>query len=171
MKPRRQQIRAQQEKWRRDVESRLPELLDELLASSNCASSPPRTHGVYLFSENGRLAYGGRTGWTERSKLAGKEGSSGFAARRRNHVRARHNQGTFAYRLAVAKVREEGELPGTTRDENCADDGFLREFERQCKRVGEMEFRVVEISDDKLAAVFEIYSATVLKTENSFATS
>lgn len=35
-----------------------------------------------------------------------------------------------------------------------------------------MEFRVVEIDDDRLAAVFEIYAATVLKTEaNSFATS
>jgi hypothetical protein len=32
----------------------------------------------------------------------------------------------------------------------------MEEFRRQCQRVKEMEFRVVEILDDKVAAVFEV---------------
>ncbi len=47
----------------------------------------------------------------------------------------------------------------------------MEHFRAQCQRVEEMGFRVVEIDDDRLAAVFEVYAATVLKTENSWATS
>lgn len=34
-----------------------------------------------------------------------------------------------------------------------------------------MEFRVVEIADDRLATVFEVYASAILKTANSWPTS
>jgi hypothetical protein len=40
------------------------------------------------------------------------------------------------------------------------------------EEVRKMDFRVVRIDDDRLAAVFEVYASTVLRTPwNSFATS
>jgi hypothetical protein len=47
----------------------------------------------------------------------------------------------------------------------------MEHFRKQCQRVKAMEFRVVEIDDDRLAVVFEVYASAILKTENSWATS
>jgi hypothetical protein len=73
-------------------------------------------------------------------------------------------------RLAVNKWCTRRKPLGTRAD-YVLNPAFVREFVRQCERVRAMEFRVVEIADDKLAAVFEVYAATVLKTGNSWATS
>ena len=61
------QLDARQRSWQAEVTARLPALLAELLAADDCASSPPRTHGIYLFRERGSPMYVGRTGKTERS--------------------------------------------------------------------------------------------------------
>jgi hypothetical protein len=164
VKPTARQVAARQAKWDEEVAGKLPDLLRELLSSPSCATDPPRTHGVYLFSEGGTPLYVGRTGRTERSRLANKDGHSNFATRHRAHTRARHNEGTYAYRLAVEACREGGIALASTRAENCENPEFMEEFRRQCDRVSAMEFRVVEIGDDKLAAVFEVYAATVLGT-------
>lgn len=48
----------------------------------------------------------------------------------------------------------------------------MERFEAEIANVRAMEFRIVRIDDDRVAAVFEIYAATVLGTPwNSFATS
>jgi len=47
----------------------------------------------------------------------------------------------------------------------------MTEFRRQCSIVADMGVRVVKINDNKLAAVFEIYGATVLGLPQSFAVS
>jgi hypothetical protein len=47
----------------------------------------------------------------------------------------------------------------------------MEHFCAECARVKAMEYRVVEIGDDKLAAVFEVYASFVLGTSNSWATS
>jgi hypothetical protein len=39
---------------------------------------------------------------------------------------------------------------------------FMEEFRRQCSVVRDMGVRVVEIDDNKVAAIFEIYAATEL---------
>lgn len=170
----RRPLASRRAKFDKNVTSKLPALLDELLESSvyghgNGREPAPLQHGVYLFSENADPLYVGRAGRTERSILAGKPGFSNFRTRLRGHTRPRHNEGTFAYRLALEAHRKP--LAGS-RAKNVQDEDFLDEFRRQCHRVREMEFRVVEITDDRLAAVFEIYAATVLDTPyNSFATS
>jgi hypothetical protein len=38
----------------------------------------------------------------------------------------------------------------------------MDEFRRQCERVARMDFQVVEITENRLAAVFEIYAAAAL---------
>jgi hypothetical protein len=47
----------------------------------------------------------------------------------------------------------------------------MEEFRRQCMLVREMGVRVVEINDNKLSAVFEVYAATMLGLPQSFAVS
>jgi hypothetical protein len=47
----------------------------------------------------------------------------------------------------------------------------MTEFRSQCDLVRAMGVKVVEINDNKLAAVFEIYAATVLDLPQSFAVS
>jgi hypothetical protein len=164
-------VASRRNAWTREVATQLPRLLRSLLESDDCANRPPQTHGVYLFSEFGVPMYVGRTGHTERSRTAGKRGSSGFAARRRGHTQPDHNKGTYAYRLALERCRESGVALIGTRKQNCANPAFMKEFRRQCQRVKAMEFRTVTITDDKLAAVFEVYASTILGTANSWATS
>jgi hypothetical protein len=53
-----------------------------------------------------------------------------------------------------------------SRKANCADPDFMEEFRRQCERIAHWDFQVVEITDNRLAAVFEIYAATVLGLRN-----
>lgn len=47
---------------------------------------------------------------------------------------------------------------------------FKNEHERQRQRIKDMTFRVVEINDPKVAAVFEVYASTILRTINSWET-
>jgi hypothetical protein len=163
-------LAAAKRRWQTEIADQLPVLLDLLLTAEDCAASPPKTHGVYLFSESGKPMYVGRTGKTERS-IAKGQGHSNFRARRTAHIRPRHNEGTYAYRLALKAFVEAGGVPGATRKATCEDAAFDQHFREQCQRVKEMEYRVVPIELDRLAAVFEIYASTILGTENSWATS
>ena len=89
----------------------------------------------------------------------------------RGHTRPRHNEGTYAYSRAVRAFRRK-QLPlAKTRKANCEDPAFMEEFRRQCERVRAMDFQVVGIDDDRLAAVFEVYAATVPGLRQSFAVS
>lgn len=145
----------------------LPHLLTRLLASpiyglGEGRDLPPPAYGVYLFSEKRQPRYVGRVGLTDRSKRAGKRFSN-FRTRLRGHVRPRHNEGTYAYARTVRSFHRKG-LPLTgSRKANCADPLFMEEFRRQCERIARWDFQVVEINDNRLAAVFEIYAATVLE--------
>lgn len=161
-------ILSREDQWAEEVTTQLPELLTTLLQSrvyglGNGRELPPAGYGVYLFSEQGIPRYVGRVGLTERSKRAGKSFSS-FRTRLRGHVRPRHNEGTYAYARTVAEFRDQ-ELPlGSSRKANCQDPEFMDAFRRQCDRVRDMDFQVVEIPADsnRLAAVFEVYAAFAL---------
>lgn len=102
-----------------------------------------------------------RVGSTERSKLAGK-GHSSFRTRLRSHARPRHNEGTYAYARTVRAFRRKRLPLAETRKANCEDPAFMEEFRRQCERIRAMGFQVAEITDDRVAAVFEVYAAAVL---------
>lgn len=159
-------IIARERQWDAEITKQLPDLLTRLLDSPTYGLGedrdlPPATYGVYLFSERGKPRYVGRVGLTERSKRAGKRFSN-FRTRLRGHVRPRHNEGTYAYARTVRSFRRKKLPLAGTRKENCADPEFMAEFRRQCERIGRWDFQVVEITDNRLAAVFEIYAATVL---------
>lgn len=159
-------IIARQRKWDAKITKQLPDLLNRLLDSpiyglGDDRELPPATYGVYLFSERGKPHYVGRVGLTERSKRAGKKFSN-FRTRLRGHVRPRHNEGTYAYARTVRSFHRKKKPLAGTRKENCADPEFMAEFRRQCERIARWDFQVVEITDNRLAAVFEIYAATVL---------
>lgn len=169
-------LARRQAAWAREVTSQLPSLLTQLLESPIYGLSPdrpslPQKHGVYLFvdAEDAPL-YVGRVGLTDRSRLAGKRFSS-FRTRIRAHVQPRHNSGTFAYARTCERFREEGRALAGTRAANCQDLEFMAEFRHQCDFLRNAGVRIVEINDNKLSAVFEIYAATVLGLPQSFATS
>lgn len=165
-----------QARWERDVSRRLPELLAQLLESpvyglTQDRPLPPEKYGICLFiDERGTPQYVGRVGLTERSRRAGR-GFSNFRMRVRGHTYASHNSGTFAYFRTCEAFRSRGQPLAERRADNCADAAFMSEFRHQCSLVREMGVRVVEINDNKLAAVFEIYAATVLGLPQSFAVS
>ncbi len=109
-----------------------------------------------------------------RMRLEGRAGKrfSNFRTRLHGHTQPRHGQGTYAYTLAVRSFRRRGLALAETRDGNCANPEFMTEFRRQCERVRHMGFQVVNITDNRLAAIFEIYAATVLGLrEQTFAVS
>lgn len=159
-------IAAREREWDEEVAKQLPDLLTLLLNSpiyglGKDRDLPPATYGVYLFSEKGKPRYVGRVGLTERSKRAAKKFSN-FRTRLRGHVRPRHNEGTYAYARTVRSFHHKKLPLAGSRKANCADPDFMEEFRRQCERIARWDFQVVEITDNRLAAVFEIYAATVL---------
>jgi hypothetical protein len=159
-------IAARERQWDDEVAKQLPDLLTRLLNSpiyglGKDRDLPPAAYGVYLFSEKGRPRYVGRVGLTERSKRAGKKFSN-FRTRLRGHVRPRHNEGTHAYARTVRSLQRKKLPLAGSRKANCADPDFMEEFRRQCERIAGWDFQVVEITNNRLAAVFEIYAATVL---------
>jgi hypothetical protein len=176
MRPRDPNIADRQRRWDEQITAQLPELLTKLLESPIYGAAvdrpkPPEAYGVYLFSERGRPRYVGRVGLTERSRRAGKRFSN-FRTRLNGHTsrRARHNEATYAYKLTCEVFRDRG-IALQTRDANNINPAFMEEFRRQIERVTEMDFQVVEINNDRLAAVFEVYAATVLGLDQSFAVS
>jgi hypothetical protein len=161
-------IREREDCWDERVARELRELLTQLLDSpiyglDDGRELPPveKRYGVYLFSEKGRPRYVGRVGLTDRSKRAGKAYSS-FRTRLRGHIRPRHNQGTYAYAQTLKHFHDKKLPLAGTRKTNCEVPEFMAEFQRQCERIRRMDVQVVEITDNRLAAVFEIYAATVL---------
>jgi len=154
--------------------------LDALLASEvwgrDLPDRPaaPATHGVYLFSEAGAHLYVGRTGRTERSVRAGTKSASGFRARLAGHCRPSSglSSATFAIRLALEAAAKEEVVVAARRSKLLDDQHFADLFVAAKKRITAMEFRTVDIEDDRECAVFEVYAAFVLGTPyNSFATS
>jgi len=165
------------------MNERLPGLLSRLLKSevyglaSDRPDPPEDQHGVYLFTEGERELYIGRTGLTERARLAGKSGSSSFMTRLTGHIERDPGSASFAWRLtmerALAQVEagERGAL-AATRKLRVTDPGLLELFHEEQQRVRAMEFRIVQIDDERVGYVFELYAAWVLETPyNSFATS
>jgi hypothetical protein len=170
-------IADRQRGWDEQITAPLPELLTKLLESPLYGAAPdrpkpPKAYGVYLFSERGRPCYVGRVGLTERSRRAGKRFSN-FRTRLNGHTsrRAQHNEATYAYTRTCEVFRDRGIALAQTRAANCDNPVFMEEFRRQIERVTKMDFQVVEINDDRLAVVFEVYAATVLGLHQSFAVS
>ena len=110
--------------------------------------------GVYLFTENGRHLYVGRTNRI-RKRLSGHCRPSGS-----------HFTATFAFRIARERT---GNLTATyspegSRAQLAQDPEFAAAFTAAKERLRAMEIRFVEETDPVRQALLEIYVATVLET-------
>ncbi len=123
--------------------------------------SPLPEKCIYLFSENGKPLYVGRT--------------NHFRQRMRQHSidAAQHNQAVFAFRLARS---ETGETVATysktgSRSALLLAPHFAEAFLRAKRRIRLMDLRYVEEKDPLRQALLEIYVAVVLNTvHNDFET-
>ena len=109
--------------------------------------------GVYAFYENGLAIYVGRSNrMRERVREHGAESS-------------RHESATFAYKLMLEDVGEQGGHSSKfSRKE--LQDKHREVYTRQRERIRGMEIRAVGIEDQRLQAVFEIYAVLALGTTN-----
>jgi hypothetical protein len=122
---------------------------------------PVAKSGVYLFTENGRHLYVGR--------------SNDIRKRYQLHCTpgATHNQASFAFRLAreMTGKRTVYKKGPDNRSQLVADPAFAQAFVEAKRRIREMEYRWVEEGDQTRQAMLEIYCSTVLKAPyNSFKT-
>jgi hypothetical protein len=141
---------------------RMPELLRSLEESeafevANMTGAIPKS-GVYVFYENDRPMYVGRSNSMRSRILRHGRQSSG------------HNQATFAFILAKEQMKVDKKT-STTREELERAPGFDQAFFEARQRVREMRIRVIPIDDQIVQALFEIYAALALKTPyNDFGT-
>jgi hypothetical protein len=118
--------------------------------------------GVYLFSEEGRHLYVGR--------------SNGLRSRYGRHCRpgATHRQAAFAFLLAresTGRTKASYKAGTDSRAGLMLDPGFEQARRDAKKRIREMQYRFVEETDQNRQALLEIYCAIVLATPyNDFGT-
>lgn len=110
--------------------------------------------GVYLFSEEGRHLYVGR--------------SDRLRARLQEHSRpsSPHSRAPFAFRLAreaTGRTQATYDINGS-RSELAKDPAFSERFREEKERVRRMEIRFVEERDPLRQALLEIYVAVALRT-------
>lgn len=118
--------------------------------------------GIYLFSENQKHLYVGRSR-NIRGRIA-----------RHSRPSSTHRMAAFAFRLAreatghlVASYKKEG-----SRSKLVQDPAFRAAFDQSKTRIREMDVRFVEESDPVRQALLEIYVAVSLRTPyNDFRTS
>ena len=114
-------------------------------------------YGIYVFFENNKPIYVGRTkNFLRRLRQHGAKGSN-------------HNSAPFAFNLAKNKLNKSHSF---TRREMEKDPKFIKEFKNAKARVRSMSYRVIEITDPIIQTIFEVYCALELKTKkyNNFET-
>jgi len=145
-----------------ELVAKMPGLLQSLESQlfrtrKNLIGIPER--GVYIFYENDKVLYVGR--------------SNRLKARLQEHGRlsSTHNSASFAFNLAKEKMRAK-EIPAyVTRKELEQAPGFDEAFFEAKNRVAQMKIRVMQIDDQVTQALFEIYAALALNAPyNDFST-
>jgi hypothetical protein len=133
-----------------NVADKMPILYEALVRSplrfrSNLVGIAAR--GIYVFYENGKPLYVGRSNKLRQRILEhGRKSSDQYSA-------------SFAFRLAKEEAERGGvELKGTRADWE-KNERFARLFGEARERVAKMAVRVVEVSDPVEQTMFEVYSA------------
>jgi len=145
------------------VEHLAPKLARLLARPAVSNGALPRTmprSGIYLFTENGRHLYVGR--------------SNDLRGRYRNHCGATERGAPFAFLLAreaTGRTRASYRTGADSRAGLMLDPVFAAAFAAAKERIRAMEFRYVEETDQNRQALLEIYCAVVLDTPyNAFGT-
>jgi hypothetical protein len=120
------------------------------------------TSGVYLFTENDRHMYVGRS-----NSLRGRCG-------RHCKPGATHRQASFAFQLArqaTGRLLASYKADENSRERLMQDTAFAVAFSAAKERIRAMQYRFVEETEQKRQALLEIYCAVVLETPyNDFRT-
>ena len=136
------------------VEHLAPKLAQLLAMPALSNGALPRTmprSGIYLFTENGRHLYVGR--------------SNELRGRYRNHCGATERGAPFAILLAreaTGRTRASYHTGANSRAGLMLDPAFAAAFTAAKQRIRAMEYRYVEEADQNRQALLEIYCAVVL---------
>ena len=142
------------------VISKMPALLNALLLAKLCdrkAMGKLPERGIYVFYEDGKPIYVGRTG---RMKGRIRDHSSPSAGR----------GSAFAYLIAKRELEDKGIAPAaqsgkpSSRITKADVEKHPRTISAARERIGKMQFRVIEITDPIEQTVFEVYAALHLGT-------
>lgn len=141
----------------------LPSLLEKLNSSPlkpwDDLGSPPEK-GIYVFFENRRPIYTGRTNRMKtRIKEHGRPSSS-------------HNSAPFAFNLAKEEAAQNRIDVNRRRSELEKDPAFASLFLKAKQRISRMQVRVIKIDDPIMQTLFEVYASMALDTTryNDFCT-
>lgn len=146
------------ETFRQHVEALHP-ALERLIASEpfkfgDLAKQNLPARGIYLFTEDGRHLYVGR--------------SDSIVNRLRLHCRAgaKHNQASFAFRLAreICGVGKASYTAENARSVQVAAEPLKSTFSAQKARLQQMQIRVVEEVDANRQALLEMYVSIALSS-------
>ena len=108
--------------------------------------------GVYVFYENGKPRYIGRSN-SVRNRVRQHSSPSAKAA-----------QAPFAVRLLREKLNEPGGHRARYNGKQLAEK-YVQEFQEQLERISKMDVRAVEITDQPTQGIFEIYASVALGTD------
>jgi hypothetical protein len=166
----------------------LPEIVQTVVEGEAFSAKNPPTmtgRGIYLFSSGSEHLYVGRTGVTARSRKSGKEPSTSFTARWRQHTgfSSPPHSAPFAMKLA----RDAAEALGVPLPQDLKDAGLIERtsqwwslrndpnppdfyllFQEAKRFISEdLEFRIAEFVDDVRGVrshVAEVYADVILQT-------
>lgn len=147
------------ERFRVEVEAKLPGLVDELLACAphrRGVDVAPTAPGIYLYTETNTHLYVGRT--------------RNLARRWGQHTAPRQgiNSAAFAFNIAKREVASAGVNVSIGREVLAQDSRFAQAFVDAKARVRRMEYRFVRVDSPILSTVGEVYAAIVLGTEGDY---
>lgn len=109
--------------------------------------------GIYVFFENGKPLYVGRSEKMRKRIMQHGRRSSG------------HNSATFAFLLAKEKAHQSGINAQGLRGAVENDGAFRQIYYEMKDRVSKMKIKVVEVTDPVEQTLFEVYAALELKTQ------
>ncbi|WOH82144.1 GIY-YIG nuclease family protein [Bradyrhizobium sp. BEA-2-5] len=146
-------------KFREAVDSLHPTFERLIAAAPHVKDGKLPKQGVYLFIENGKAMYAGR--------------SNTIPRRLRQHTSpgSQTNQAALATLIARKELGLPVDYRKGARERLLANHEFMTAFRRAKTRVSAMEFRAVEETDQTRQALLEIYCAITLDTPfNDFGT-
>jgi predicted GIY-YIG superfamily endonuclease len=138
-----------------DYINRMPSLLEQLTSQplrpwNDRGILPPK--GVYVFYENEKPIYTGRTNSMRRRLNQHSNPSSG------------HNSATFAFNIAKREATKRGMDVQMTRSQLQADPAFSELYRQAKARVSRMPVKVIEINNSIVQTLFEVYAVMCLDT-------
>ena len=139
-----------------DIISTFPERMRELTEKTPVPVSSLKNipaQGIYVFYENGKAIYVGRSRNLRQRFRQHRQQSSG------------HHSATFAFMIARQDAEKAGVDVNRTRDQLQTDPRFDLLFKKAKKRVAEMHVQVLSMDDPIELTLFEVYAALDLKTE------